>query len=145
MTTSPRAAVRLPMGRKWRAGKIQVYPRSYAKRGMPRQNRRELRRVLKGNVERQSERFCVAQRPVELRKLGNKSYLRLCCPKIWSVGISLELGVEFSDAEHELRPAAACAAGTCPSSDHSADGGKQDSDRVCKNFSKHRGDVRRPT
>ncbi|KAL3185138.1 hypothetical protein MRX96_031014 [Rhipicephalus microplus] len=44
----------------------------------------------------------------------------------------------FNDAEYEPRPAAACAAGTCPGSDRSADAGKQDRDQVREDFIKHR-------
>ncbi|KAL3225827.1 hypothetical protein MRX96_025410 [Rhipicephalus microplus] len=50
-----------------------------------------------GIVERQRERFCVAQRPAEPRELEDTSELRLCCPKVVSHGVSFE---QFSGAEY---------------------------------------------
>ncbi|KAL3173904.1 hypothetical protein MRX96_001124 [Rhipicephalus microplus] len=87
-----------------------------------------------GIVERERECLCVEQRPAEL---GDAKELSLCCPKIGSADVSFEQCQELSDAEYEQRPAAACAAGTCPDSDRSADAGKEDRDRVRENFSKH--------
>ncbi|KAH8027062.1 hypothetical protein HPB51_001958 [Rhipicephalus microplus] len=66
-----------------------------------------------GNVERQRERLCVAQRQAEPQELGIASELRLCCPKFEPVGVSFEQGVEFSNVEYEPQPTAACALGTC--------------------------------
>ncbi|KAL3222014.1 hypothetical protein MRX96_029006 [Rhipicephalus microplus] len=92
-----------------------------------------------GIVERPRECLFMTQMPAEPRDLVDAKELRLCCPKFGSVDVFFEQGIEFSDAEYELRPAVACAAGTFPGSDRSGDAKKQDSDRVRENFSKHRG------
>ncbi|KAL3214803.1 hypothetical protein MRX96_034651 [Rhipicephalus microplus] len=102
-----------------------------------------------GIVERHHE-FCAWHRGRRsLENWGDASEWHLSCPKVGSVGVSFEQGGQFTDAEYEPRPAAACAAGSCPVSDRSADAGKRDRDRVCdqvrdrvrdrarENFSKH--------
>ncbi|KAL3207165.1 hypothetical protein MRX96_010479 [Rhipicephalus microplus] len=69
-----------------------------------------------------------------LESWGDASKLRFSCPKVGSVAVSFEQGVEFSDAEYEPRPAAACAAGTFPVADQSADAEKRDHYQVREIF-----------
>ncbi|KAH7934552.1 hypothetical protein HPB51_029082 [Rhipicephalus microplus] len=89
-----------------------------------------------GIAARQRECLCVAQRPAEPRELGDAKELALVAQKLGQ--LTYRSSKAWNLAEYEPWPAAACTAGTCPGSDHSDDAGKQDSDRVLENFSKHR-------
>ncbi|KAL3196610.1 hypothetical protein MRX96_045159 [Rhipicephalus microplus] len=84
----------------------------------------------------------IAEEGMEAESIGERQRER----GVGSSGVSFELGMEFSDAGYEPRPAAACASGTFPVSNQSADAEKRDHGRVREIFSENGGrSVSNPT